>query len=67
MKLMTRYTHRYDRNGDLLAEQGNRISINNGVLTLSPATKADEGIITCVATNNIRNSSASISLRVLGK
>ena len=58
---------RYDREGDLLVEQGRRISINNGVLSFSTAMKADEGIITCVATNSIRNSSASISLRVLGK
>ena len=61
------YVCRYDRNGDLLVEQGNRISISNGMVTFSPATKPDEGIFTCVATNNIRNSSADILLRVLGK
>ena len=61
------HIHRYDRDGNLLVEQGSRISISNGVLTLSPAAKTDEGIVTCVATNDIQNSSAEISLRVLGK
>ena len=64
---MRLYTCRYDRDGELLVEEGSRISISYGVLTFSPATKADEGSITCVATNSIRNSSANIFLRVLGK
>ena len=58
--------YRYDSDGNLLTDQGSRISISNGILTFSPAAKADEGVITCVATNRIRNSSADILLRVLG-
>ena len=58
--------YRYDSDDNLLTDQGSRISISNGTLTFSPAAKADEGVITCVATNRIRNSSADILLRVLG-
>jgi len=65
--VLTHLHGRFDGDGNLLVEQRDRVSISGGMLTFSPAMKADEGPITCVATNSIQNSSVIILLRVLGK